>query len=177
VATFKTAPDAWICTDPAANPNLQRRVTGTCATGTAIQSIASAGTVSCTNTRIVPFDAVVPSGDAPTIVSVGQLAFKTDCHTGSGASTTRAWFENDGSSAANLNYLYAYSNGTPALHVSGVAIPGASSSAATADFGGGRIEGQFIFAVPGSQEVTINLHALDNGGNCEITGTAESALH
>jgi hypothetical protein len=77
-------------------------------------------------------------------------------------------FQNIGSDAATLNWIWA--NATPTVSASGVVVN--SSSEYDISFLANRIEGQFVFA-NSAGDTTVNLHAYDGGTSCEVRGTAD----
>ena len=81
-------------------------------------------------------------------------------------------FQNLGSTAGTLNWFYGDSEGA---HASGASMPaGGESTFSFLSPGPTRIEGQFIYALPGAV-MTMNLHAFDAGASCEVRGTVEAA--
>jgi len=110
----------------------------------------------------------VPNAGNNVFTDLGHgLHVATVCHDGGQVEMV---FQNVGSGAATLNFLY--SDGT-SLIASGLVLP-AGTGEYDAAFLGKRIEGQFIFA-SSAGNTTVNLHAFDGGTFCETQGTAEFA--
>ena len=98
-----------------------------------------------------------------------ELQLLTVCHDGI---QVAMHFQNLGSTAATLNWFYGDAE---AAHASGVNMNGGTEQAFSfVNTGPKRIEGQFIYSLPGAI-MTINLHAFDGGTFCEVRGTVETA--
>ena len=147
----------------------QQRVQGNCAGG-AIEAIGPAGELAC----VFPVKAVhmtPPGNTAGDVVSqdLGSgLQLTTVCHDGG---NTEVDFQNTGSSAATLNWMYSLGGATSTVNASGVGLPALGGT--DISFSGARIEGQFIYAT-GNTVITVNLHAFDGTSFCEVRGTAET---
>src|SRR4051812_19199167 len=131
----------------------QSRVTGACLNEQAIASISATGTVTCAS----PVRAISMTPPANVVGDVAAqnlghgLQITTACHD---AGNVLIAFQNIGSDAATLNWIWA--NATPTVSASGVVV--GSSSEYDISFSGNRIEGQFVFA-NGAGNTTATPHA------------------
>lgn len=145
----------------------QHVVQSSCPKNGAYEAIGSDGSAAC----IVPVTPIVNTPAAgqnvPTSLP-GGLQLLTICHDGA---VVKMAFQNLSGSAGSLNWFY--SNGS-ATSASGVSIGAGGEEQFS--FAAARIEGQFIWSV-GSQVVTVNLHAFDGSGFCEVRGTAATATN
>ena len=91
-----------------------------------------------------------------TLLADGPLGVSLDCGIDAPPGpNTAITIRNSGSQPATLNWFY--SDGT-AVHAAGAAL--GAGGAQVFDFGGKRLEGQFIF-YESDQVWTLNLHAID----------------
>jgi hypothetical protein len=86
-------------------------------------------------------------------------------------------FVNVGSASGTLNWIY--SDGTTNSGGGNKVFAGGENVGANAlksfEYTVGRIEGQFIWSL-GNSVTTLNVHAFDSGGFCEVRGTATTAV-
>jgi len=143
----------------------QQRVTGTCST--AVSTINQNGSVGCATGTVMPIDMLLAHGSDGS-QSFGDLIFGARCDELGG---TEFDFTNTAPSNATLNYFIWDQSGPVA---DGKVVPANSAPGVPFNFLGSRVEGQFIFSIHNKEEITVNLHAIDNS-SCEITGTAEIA--
>ena len=160
--------------------DFQARVPFGCADGTAISAITAEGGTNCTDSAIFPISANVPSGDQVQVFSgpggvnhPSTLVMHVNCHFAA-QNSTRVSFgsSHHQSSSTTLNWLFSTGGATSTVNASGANFTGGVGF----NFGGARLEGQFIYGDPqnGIGEVTtVNLHAFDGGSSCEIRGTAQ----
>jgi hypothetical protein len=145
---------------------LQQTVWEGCGQGTAIADVDATGSVTCTKSYEVPISANMPVGDA---FFVGLVEFPGTLRLELGCSSPKASFVDFSSLEPNVTTLnWLWSNGS-VLNASGANI--AADSDYPVYFTNSRIEGQFIWSDPGNV-VTINLHAVQTAGGCQINGTA-----
>jgi hypothetical protein len=143
----------------------QLALTGACSANQAIASIGATGQVTCI-TPVIPISATPSAGNNVFLGPVPGLQIAVVCHDGGRVSVI---FQNLGSSSATLNWLYSDGTTTAA---NGAVV--AASGEQEFPYIGKRIEGQFIWS-QGASITTVNLHAYDGGGFCEVRGTAEHA--
>jgi hypothetical protein len=99
-----------------------------------------------------------------------NLSIYTSCFTPAAGGTKFVRFTNRSQATATLNWFF--SNGSTVAANGTFLGPGSERDFG---FGGGRIEGQFIFSTPGEM-ITVNLHTFDAGDRCEVHGTAQTKL-
>lgn len=146
----------------------QRKIKGACPPPESLAVIGNEGEVTCT-TPVRAIRMTPASGENQALNLGDELQLLTVCHDGG---QVQMAFQNVGSTAGTLNWFYGNSEGA---HANGASLPGGGES--TFSFlspGPTRIEGQFIYALPGAV-MTVNLHAFDAGGFCEVRGTIEAA--
>lgn len=142
----------------------QQRVSGTCSGPFSfIRSVQSNGGVACA-APVTSADLSIAAPDNIDVEIAPGVSVISVCHD---AGTVFA-IRNDGNTSATLNWMY--SNGST-VSASGTDLP--QNNAEAFGFGGGRIEGQFIYK-DGSRVVTILVHAFDGVTNCEVVATALS---
>lgn len=144
----------------------QRRVTGSCGGGTAVQSIGGGGAVSCSLPAVRPIAMTPVNGGVIASTDVGDLDVWASCR------GTHVLFRSATSSTATLNWQFSEgTSSSTTVNASGTVV----SPFTTVDFAygsSGRLEGQWIFSTP--QSVTT-LHAFQGPESCEVRGTAEWA--
>jgi hypothetical protein len=146
----------------------QRRVTGSCSGGTAVQSIGGGGTVSCSSPAVRPIAMNPVNGGVIASTDVGDLDVWASCR------GTHVLFRSATSSTATLNWQFSEgTSSSTTVNASGTVV----SPFSTVDFAygtSGRLEGQWIFSTPQSI-TTVTLHAFQGPESCEVRGTAEWA--
>jgi len=140
---------------------LQQVVTGTCSGGKTISTVYPDGDVQC-RSPVEAFRLDEVAGNTNSVL-VGGIEIDNVCHNGA----TRLVIAGVNDSATTLNWFYSDGSAT---YASGGFINGTSLPF---DFGGKRIEGQFI-ARADSYIQTINVHMYDAGSFCEATMTIEA---
>jgi hypothetical protein len=147
----------------------QQRVTGTCSS--AVTSINQDGSVNCASPVVVPIDAILANPGASRMF-VGDLELDFNCNV-QGTGTNVLFLNDNTTSQATLNWFYWNLSASTA---GGQAMP-AGGGGSVFGFSGGRIDGQFIYSIHNQEQITVNLHAIDQSSSCEISGTAEYAPH
>jgi hypothetical protein len=146
----------------------QRTISTQCPDG-AISKINATGSGECSPR--IPVTAVLnttlSTGGAFERVVGNGVEVDVLCHYPGSGGGTKLRIANEDPAEATINWMY--SDGT-AVSASGTSIAGGGDSK-DFDFAGKRIEGQFILA-RGTAVSTLNLHAVDVGSGCEVTGTA-----
>jgi hypothetical protein len=147
----------------------QRAITGDC--GFAIAHVSSDGAVSCAPSDVSFVNFTLAFGGSQTTSLLGGLQIQGDCHD----PDTHLIFVNASTSGAELNWSFSTGGAASTVNANGVGL-GGNGGFSIVDFGGARIEGQFVYAsVEGITSVVV--HALDSGvGGCEVRGTATTAL-
>lgn len=146
----------------------QQKLQGSCPAPSAIESIGQDGAVSCTPPAVTAI-VMTPGAEEDIAEDLGGgLQLLTACHDGA---TVKVFFQNLLTTAVTLNWFY--SDGTSSF-ADGVLLGAYPSGERAFSFAGARIEGQFIWSL-GNVVKTINLHAYDGGGYCEVRGTVETA--
>lgn len=146
----------------------QRKVAQTCPPPESIATVGTEGEMTCT-TRVKAIRMTPAAGEVVAENLGDELQLLTVCHDAGQVSMN---FQNLGSTAATLNWFYGDAE---AAHASGANIGGSGEqSFSFLNTGPKRIEGQFIYTLPGAV-MTINLHAFDGGTFCEVRGTVEAA--
>ena len=149
--------------------DIQARVTGTCDDGDAIGAVLADGGVDCRGSAITPISGIVPAGTTKNFnLGVTNLTVAAECHNGS---DTEVAFVNPPGGTRTIRWLYSNGGATSTVDAGGSAL--ASGTRHLFDYSGARIEGRFIIAKV-DEVVTVNLHAFDGGGSCEIRGTAQA---
>ena len=144
----------------------QRRVAGTCST--ALTAVDPSGSVACAPRTVVPLDLLLAEGTGSADgVQVGGLGIIMNCESQFNNKNVEFFNFNATQAESTINWLYF----DGALNADGMAA--GYNNGKAVNFAGKRIEGQFIFSVHNQEEVTVNLHAIDLGSTCELTGTAE----
>jgi hypothetical protein len=145
---------------------VQKRVTGTCPDVRAMAMIVPSGATNCAwgNNGITLTPLAGAGTNAFRALSLSSLFLVVSCHD---SGLTQVGFYNNTAQAATLNWFY--SDGTT-VHASGSSLGDSNSNGHQSfDFGGARLEGQFILASDVGI-TTIKLHAFDGGTFCEVRG-------
>ncbi len=149
---------------------LQRRVTGTCANGTAVAQVNPNGSTTRTTTAIIPIHEDILSNTRATDgFAPAGLTLTTDCHFGVGPQPAGFTFHAGADSGGTLNWIYSIGGST--VNANGVAMFEGATFPVVASTTP-RVEGQFIWA-EAHAAITFTLHFVDLSGRCELTGTAE----
>lgn len=159
--------------------NYQRRVTGSCNGGGAIQAIRGNGGVSCSKPAVFPISAdLSTNGGQSTDESFGFGPSRLGLYVLCGSSSASAQFVNNGSDGATLNWLFSQGGTASSVNASGTSLAGFPQGGYRSSFNfANRLEGQWIFA-DAAGVTTVNLHAFYLPGSpafCEFKGTAEFA--
>jgi hypothetical protein len=142
-----------------------------CGAGTAIRSVMRNGDTTCTSSVVLPI-ALSPAAHvfALDLLTPSSLQLNFAC---SRPSTGVSFVNTNATDAATLNWMFSDGGITSTVDASGNTM--APGRALPFDLPGNRLEGQWIFAEPGSV-TTVNLHGFNAGsGGCEFRGTAEVA--
>jgi hypothetical protein len=141
-------------------------VTETCPDERAMVFIVSSGAAACGwGDNGITLTPLAGAGtNATRALSRSSLFLVVSCHD---SGLTQVGFYNNTAQAATLNWFY--SDGTT-VHSSGNSLGDSNSNGHQSfDFGGARLEGQFILASDVGI-TTIKLHAFDGGTFCEVRG-------
>jgi hypothetical protein len=150
---------------------LQKRVTGTCANGTAISSIGPTGSVTCSKSAQFPIHKIIANGAFDNFRFGPALTLVPQCHLGGGAVGAGFVFSNDGSTDASLNWMFSQGGANSTVNAQGQTVHGGDFVSFNLGVGATRLEGQFIWA-DAQTVLTIRAHVVDDGVRCEFSGTA-----
>jgi hypothetical protein len=164
--------EVTLATDPAV---VQQRITNGCR-GTAVEAIDQNGVASCAPQQLDAISETLPADHGVNYGPHGDIDISLSC--GGADRFVRLVLFNVTGTPAVLNYTW---NDGTTLHTSGVSLD--NNANVLIDSTTGRIEGQFILAQlpdvgpPGTRRVTtLNAHAFNGGGGCELSGTTLKAL-
>ena len=145
----------------------QRRVSASCGDDSAITAILASGAVSC-GPSIDPVIGPQAAGTLnETLARTPNVEVAGSCEVQPNISSVS--FYNRSGDTATLNWIFSEGGSTSTVNASGNVI----AAGGHIDFSynqSKRLEGQWIFS--GGGVTTVNLHAFDGGGSCEVRGTA-----